>query len=335
MTNTDLPDLDADAVARIEEARNRGRRLVLEARAEGNQLLRFASEAAIGSDSEQPHWARGQADGLVRGAQTRAMLLCFDVMAYEHFSIAAAMPQFNVVLVNRSNEAEREFHGEPHSLEVRKQWWSSRAQGRATLQSVTFPQLSRTFWSDLEAQFRGLESPHVCAVVRDGWWRIEGLPHEPYQERTMFDRFCSTTCRAVSGLGFTEHQVDISVNVWLDALVAKESPHCAGRSINNLCIASAEYCEEIIAGFERQAQPSQAPSNPPSGVADKQTRRRRREILDRYCSGNQLETRPNLARHLGMSLTALQGIMRGDVTRYSEDKLSKFLKKIGVAPEDW
>lgn len=66
-----------------------------------------------------------------------------------------------------------------------------------------------------------------------------------------------------------------------------------------------------------------------------ETRKRRREILRRYRTAKSLATMPDLARHLGMSVTAIQGIVRDDGTRYGQQTLADFLKKIGVKPGEW
>lgn len=69
--------------------------------------------------------------------------------------------------------------------------------------------------------------------------------------------------------------------------------------------------------------------------ADASTRRRRRGIINEYRRGHQIETMEQFARHVGVSLTAIQGMVRGDRTRYGETKLEVFLKAIGVLPSDW
>jgi len=63
--------------------------------------------------------------------------------------------------------------------------------------------------------------------------------------------------------------------------------------------------------------------------------KRRRQIVKNYKSSKQLTTKLDLARNLGMSESAIDGMIRGDTTRFGSDTLSDFLKKIGVAPQDW
>jgi hypothetical protein len=332
MTDINSSDLGAEARARIEEARGRGSEFIRDARADGEQMVHIAAAAAIGSDSDLPTWARNQADFLLLRATSRGAILYFDVLAYEHFAIATRVPEFEVRLAECANEATREFQCAPGSLNTRKRWWGLRERGRAMLLSTNSLRYNATLWEDIRAEFRALESPHICAVVRDGWWHIEGPPYEPSHERMVVSRYSSTACRAVVGLGFTECVSELGVHIWLDLLVAKATPHCIGQSITNLPVASAELCEQILADFQshRQQQPS---SKAP--FADAPTRKRRREFLDNYSQSKKLETREHLARHLGVSLTALQGIVRSDRSRYGPETLSAFLKKIGMTAEEW
>lgn len=333
MANSDLPDLEPDAKARIEAARNRGWEAVSKALSDGNRIIEIADAGAIGIDSDLRSWSHGQADLELLQGQTCSLLFYFDVIAYEYFCVVSAMAGFEDVLDKVAKEAQREFRGDLRRLETQKRWWQSRAQGRAKLQSVTSSQHNRTSWNDLIAQFRDLQSPHVSGVIRSGWWKIEGLPDEPSQGNTLSTRLCSAIFRTVWELGFTERQVDICVNAWLDLLLEKKSSHRVGRSINNLCLASGEYCEQILVEFERQEEALKLPSKPT--LADQETRKRRRAILKRYRLGTQIATREDLALHLGISVSALEGMISGDRTRYSAERLSEFLKKIGVLPEDW
>lgn len=66
----------------------------------------------------------------------------------------------------------------------------------------------------------------------------------------------------------------------------------------------------------------------------RETHKRRRDLINRYCKGNTL-TRADLARRAGTSVTAIQGMVRGDKTRYSQDTLVRFLKTIGVSSDLW
>jgi Helix-turn-helix len=68
--------------------------------------------------------------------------------------------------------------------------------------------------------------------------------------------------------------------------------------------------------------------------ANTSTRRRRRELLKHYRFEHDF-TMADFARHAGMSVTAIQGMVRGDRSRYSEETLFRLLKTIGVAPDKW
>ncbi|HXP87805.1 MAG TPA: hypothetical protein VN841_23940, partial [Bryobacteraceae bacterium] len=74
------------------------------------------------------------------------------------------------------------------------------------------------------------------------------------------------------------------------------------------------------------------PSKPT--LADTATRNRRRQIVKRYQETHDMK-RTDLARRVAMSPTAIEGMIRGDRSRYSEEKLLKFLEQIGVKPENW
>jgi hypothetical protein len=88
---------------------------------------------------------------------------------------------------------------------------------------------------------------------------------------------------------------------------------------------------------EQQAPPPQTESvlPEPRMLADRETRKRRYLILKRYRDEKGLPTMGDLARRAGASVTAVQGMVRGDRTRYAEAKLEDFLELIGVAPSDW
>lgn len=73
---------------------------------------------------------------------------------------------------------------------------------------------------------------------------------------------------------------------------------------------------------------------PPPPISDA-IRQRRREILQRYRQTKEISTQEILARHLGVSPTALQGMLRGDRSRYSMEKLGEILKKMNVSPDEW
>ena len=58
------------------------------------------------------------------------------------------------------------------------------------------------------------------------------------------------------------------------------------------------------------------------------------DLVRRYKRENDL-TGADLARRCKMSVTAIQGIIREDRTRYSDETQVTFLKKIGVSQEQW
>jgi DNA-binding XRE family transcriptional regulator len=85
-----------------------------------------------------------------------------------------------------------------------------------------------------------------------------------------------------------------------------------------------------------------APNDDPQGVAARledlpvtpQLKKRRRDIIKGYCLANSL-TRPDLARRVGVSLTAIYGIANEDRERYAIETRDKFLKAINVSLEQW
>ncbi len=80
--------------------------------------------------------------------------------------------------------------------------------------------------------------------------------------------------------------------------------------------------------------PRRSSGESPPTIAD--TRRRsRREILKRYRQTKGIGTQQGLAWHFGVSLTALQGMVRGDRSRYSVETLGEVLKKMNVLPDEW
>lgn len=253
MNNTDLPELGPDAVARIEQARKEGHELVAAAQFDGNQILRIARSAAIGWDSELLDNARTQAQALYVQGTTRAMILYFDVMTYEFFSVTLVAADFETLAEKLGAKAAGEFPGDSAALQSRKQEWRSRAAGRAAVQNAATDRNNRTFWSDLQAQFSAIGWPHLFAIRGNGWWAIGGLPSEPFQRSTLHDAFSATTGRAVAGLGFEDRSVAFAV--WFD-LLQLGSPHYLDGCINNVCGASAEYCSELET---RAVAASQAP----------------------------------------------------------------------------
>jgi len=88
---------------------------------------------------------------------------------------------------------------------------------------------------------------------------------------------------------------------------------------------------------EDQTSAGQAELQPsgPKMLANAQTRKRRYAFLKKYRADHNHNSMGDLARHFGLSVTAIQGMVRGDRTRYSEETLAKFLNSIGVSPSEW
>jgi hypothetical protein len=79
-------------------------------------------------------------------------------------------------------------------------------------------------------------------------------------------------------------------------------------------------------------EPSQRPAA--SGGASRK-RAARLALLKEYGNRNQIYEMDALARHLKISLTALYGMARGDVRRYSEGTLNRVLKQIDCSRAGW
>jgi hypothetical protein len=73
----------------------------------------------------------------------------------------------------------------------------------------------------------------------------------------------------------------------------------------------------------------------PATLADSETKARRYAILKQWRAEKGLGTMGDLARHAGASVSAIQGMVRGDRSRYAEAKLEGFLKLIGVSRNNW
>jgi hypothetical protein len=73
----------------------------------------------------------------------------------------------------------------------------------------------------------------------------------------------------------------------------------------------------------------------PPGKSSRPVRSARRAILKKYKVEHELNTMDDLARHLGVSLSALYGMRAGDTKRYSGDTLDSVLKKISCSRVDW
>src|ERR1035441_2578666 len=185
MNNTDLPELGLDALARIEQARKEGHELVAAAQFGGNQVWRSAQSAAIGWDSELLVDARDQAQALLVQGQSVAMILYFDVMTYECFSVTLAATDFESLVEKLGAKAAGEFPGDSAALQSRKQEWRSRAAGRIVVQNAAPDRNQRASWVDLQTQFSAIGLPHLYAFHKKGWWTIGGLPSDPAQSRTL------------------------------------------------------------------------------------------------------------------------------------------------------
>jgi hypothetical protein len=71
------------------------------------------------------------------------------------------------------------------------------------------------------------------------------------------------------------------------------------------------------------------------GRANAAIRTRRYALLKQFRNDKGISTMADHARRAGMSVTAIQGMVAGDRSRYSEEKLSAFLAGIGVSPNEW
>lgn len=107
-----------------------------------------------------------------------------------------------------------------------------------------------------------------------------------------------------------------------DVSGAQGHPAPGGTENSEANSPSAGECG-ISAGSEQSAT-----------VANAKTQKRRRELIKLYRTKHDL-TMANLARHSATSVTAIQGMVRGDRTRYGEETLLRFLKTIGASPEQW
>ncbi len=76
-------------------------------------------------------------------------------------------------------------------------------------------------------------------------------------------------------------------------------------------------------------------SRPQAKKPTRTLRAHRRSILKTMMTDKMLDGMDALAWHLGVSVTALQGMVRGDKTRYAADKLTAVLTKIGCSRAKW
>jgi len=212
-----------------------------------------ANEGYFDFDIGGVRYAEPQARALIAEGRTRSLIHYLDAMAYEYFSAIASVEEFEAKLQELATEAMTTFGGDSESLNSRKREWGSRARGRLALHSAMVERSQATFWRDLEMQFRAVNWPDLAAVLKNGWWSIGGLPTDRDQQEVLVRRFDALVGRALSALGFSDPSLAFAV--WADHL-QKKSAHSVGSCINNFCAASAEFCLELIAGFEEQVKPS-------------------------------------------------------------------------------
>jgi len=310
MTNTDLPELDPEAAARVEEAWRCGQVLVAEARADGNEILRNAARSAIGYDSDLLRWADDHAASLLVDGQTRAMIPYFDVMAYERFSLIASASEFESALEKLAVMSAQEFPGDTAYLAARKRDWRSRALGRATVQSAAIEEHNRVHWNDVEAQFRAFGWPSLYAEVRKGWWFVGGFPPETAEQAAFKDRFVFTVKRALHALGVTDSSVGVAIAIWLDLLYTK-SPHASNRYINNLGSASAEFWAKLGASSGDQGNTGAIGS----------TRRLNLEVIEKWFT-DEGYTNKDLAAQLNTSERVISSI-RNEGKYHGRDVLTR------------
>ena len=101
--------------------------------------------------------------------------------------------------------------------------------------------------------------------------------------------------------------------------------------------ATEEAADATVAN--QSEKPRKVPAGKSStGSADATTRARRRKLLKDYLdrhSATDNFTMADLARRIGSNVTAIQGMVRGDRTRYSQEHLLRVLKFIRVTPDQW
>ena len=103
-------------------------------------------------------------------------------------------------------------------------------------------------------------------------------------------------------------------------------------SLQSRCVvADFGFIEDQLTDANRAGarQGSQAENAPRSLAAH------RRSILRAAIIRKELDGMGALARHLGASETALNGMVRGDKTRYADEKLACVLKKLDCSPAKW
>jgi hypothetical protein len=101
----------------------------------------------------------------------------------------------------------------------------------------------------------------------------------------------------------------------------------------NECVRAKR--EEYELRFPKPPEQNEPARLKPTVVVNPETRKRRYALLKKYRTDNGINSMGDLARHFALSVTAIQGMVRSDRKRYSEEKLATFLKSIGVSPSEW
>ena len=191
------------------------------------------------------------------------------------------------------------------------------------------------FWRDLEAQFRALPNPiRLRAIWSDGGCEVFDGPGDKRQRERLHALYRALATRAGIATGANRAN---AFDAWLN-LLREESPHFRpfqrvenhdeGGYIENLALASAEYC--IICAtraFELETAADAAAGGSPKTRAP---RRGYRSEVRAYMKKHTLRTNAIAARHFGVSVDTLKSIMstKGE-RRFSEDTLQGVLAKIG------
>ena len=220
---------------------------------------------------------------------------------------------------------------------------------------------SPAFWRDLQDRFQALsgQAPDMYAMLDDSEWYIAEGPHDPQQRKSVHQQFQALATQAAIAAG-VPRRPNMS-DAWLD-LLQQRSPdfrpakvrlrsrdgtikEIDGGTIEHLCSASAEYCvvPETDAFAGRRAsgtgktstrRPKATNRRRPRRVVSVGTITRRRELVTKYKQAEDINA-ADLGRILDMDSSAVRGMIREDTTRYSEARLNKFLRALGVSREEW
>jgi hypothetical protein len=95
--------------------------------------------------------------------------------------------------------------------------------------------------------------------------------------------------------------------------------------IGDIEFIEAQFTDEL------RAIKSQHQAKSPAGML----KAHRRRILKAAMTDKRLDGMDALARHMGVSETALNEMVRGDKTRYGDEKLAAALSKINCTPAKW